>query len=138
MRVERGPGFALLEKPDDVSSKPMEYVYLIVFALTGALMVAGAMLASYLIAPRRPSKEKAQPYECGEEAVGEAWVQFNVGYYLFALIFLIFEVETVFLFPCAMILKEMGGLALLELGIFVAVLALGLVYAWRKGVLEWV
>lgn len=116
----------------------MEYLYLVLFACTGAAMVAGGIVVSTLLAPSKDTEAKGAPYECGEHAIGPAWVQFNVGYYLFALIFLVFEVETVFLFPCAMILKSVGGLALIELGIFVAILGLGLVYAWKKGVLEWV
>jgi NAD(P)H-quinone oxidoreductase subunit 3 len=72
------------------------------------------------------------------ENIGPAWVQFNVGYYLIAIVFLVFEVETVFLFPCAVVLKSIGTLALIEVGIFVGILVLALIYAWRKGVLEWV
>jgi len=116
----------------------MAYIYLVLFAFIGSGMVIGGMVASHFLAPKNPTPEKGLPYECGEKNIGDAWVQFNVGYYLFALVFLIFEVETVFLFPCAMILKTVGMVALIELGIFVLVLALGLIYAWRKGVLEWV
>ena len=115
----------------------MGYIYLVVFAATGALMVIGGIIASNILAPSRPTPEKASPYECGEKTIGSSWVQFNVGYYLFALVFLIFEIETAFLFPCAALLKELGTTALIEVGIFVGILLVGLAYAWRKGVLEW-
>jgi len=114
--------------------------------LLGALFVLGAILASKLLAFWTPhSPVKVQPYECSEEPVGSARIQFKVGYYLFALLFLVFDVETLFLFPCARVFRTVaaGGspaarnILFLEMGLFVAVLAAGLVYAWRKEVLEW-
>ena len=92
--------------------------------------------------PHRPSDEKLTTYECGERPIGPAWIQFRVGYYIYALIFLIFDVEAVFVFPWAaqmLHLKQMGlaVLGLVDMLIFVGVLAIGLIYAWKKGVLEW-
>jgi len=116
----------------------MAYLYIGLFAITGFLLVLGGIVVSGPISPKKPSDEKSTPYECGERPIGSAWVQFNVGYYLFALVFLIFEVEAVFLFPCAAVLKEVGVPALIEVGIFVFVLALGLLYVLKKKVMEWV
>ena len=104
-------------------------------------------MLSRLIAPRSPdTPRKLAPYECSMESIGSARIQFKVGYYLFALIFMVFDVEALFLFPCLSLFRDTGAgeggglsplLALVEVGGFVAVLAAGLVYAWRKKVLEW-
>lgn len=116
----------------------MSYFLLLVFACLGVGMVVGGLVASRLLAPHRPGGAKNEPYECGEQTIGSSWVQFNAGYYLIALIFLVFDVEAVFLFPWAVVFRDVGMLALVEGGIFVAVLLLGLIYAWKKGALEWV
>lgn len=116
----------------------MEYLFILpVIGVTLAL-VFGGLLASRLLAPRKPSAKKSSTYECGEETIGSARVQFNVGYYLFGLIFLVFDVEAAFLFPWAVVLREVGMIGLIEAVIFILVLVVGLIYAWRKGALEWV
>lgn len=116
----------------------MDYFYIfLVFLLTG-FFVFGGLTASYLLAPNRPNPIKNAPYECGEKPIGPAWVQFNVGYYLFALLFLVFDVEAAFLYPWAVVFREAGWLGLLEIGLFVFVLISGFAYAWKKGALEWV
>lgn len=115
------------------------------FGLTGLLFGAGAMILSRLIAPRSPDRgHKRDPYESGESPIGNAHIQFRIGYYLFALMFLVFDVEAVFLFPALSAFKQAAGgsawtgLALwLEVLAFVAVLGAVLVYAWRKKDLEW-
>jgi NADH:ubiquinone oxidoreductase subunit 3 (subunit A) len=91
-----------------------------------------------LIAPRKPNPIKSQTYECGIETVGATWVQFKVQYYIFALVFLIFDVETVFLFPWAVAFDQLPLFAVLEGILFILILVAGLIYAWRKGALEWV
>ena len=96
-----------------------------------------AMLVSKLIAPSSKNLQKLQAYECGVPTIGASWIQFNVGYYLFALIFLVFDVELMFLFPWAVVNKEMGITAFIEIVIFVFILFLGLLYAWKKGALKW-
>ena len=111
--------------------------YLLFMAGVGVVFVLGGFFASRLLAPRWPSAVKDQPYECGELPVGVAWTQFNVGYYIFALLFLVFDVEVLFLFPWAVVLKEVGMLALVEGGLFLLILIFGLVFAWRKGYLVW-
>ncbi|MGN0232746.1 MAG: NADH-quinone oxidoreductase subunit A [Muribaculaceae bacterium] len=116
----------------------VESVTLMVVALlTGAFLVFAALLIARLISPRSFSVKKAEPYECGIPTRGESMLQFKVGYYLFAILFLIFDVETVFLFPWAVICKNLGTSGLLAVAVFLVILILGLAYAWRKGVLKW-
>ena len=96
------------------------------------------LLVWKVIRPSRFSEEKLTTYECGENPVGSAWVQFNIRFYVFALIFIIFDVEAVFLLPWAVVFRELGLLAYLEGLVFIAILVVALVYVWRKGDLEWV
>lgn len=106
-------------------------------ALTGIGLVALALWLAGLISPKSYNAQKGEPYECGIPTRGESMAQFKVGYYLFAILFLMFDVECVFLFPWAVRVKELGGTGLLSIAIFFTILVLGLVYAWRKGALEW-
>jgi NADH-quinone oxidoreductase subunit A len=104
-----------------------------------ALLLAGLLLGvSALIRPNKPSIDKLTPYESGVDPVGDGWSQSQVRYYIFALLFVVFDVEAVFIFPWATQLERYAGFGLVEMGVFVFVLLLGLVYAWRKGVLRWV
>ena len=113
--------------------------YGVVFAvaLAGALLVIVAFLAARLIAPSRPSTAKYLTYECGIDPVGEGWSQSQIRYYVYGFLFVIFDVESVFLFPWARVFVSLGYTAVVEMAIFIAILAVGLLYAWRKGVLEW-
>jgi len=111
----------------------------ILFAtVLGIILVAVPLIIQWLIAPSNKTKEKMETYECGEESEGSAWLQFNIRFYVIALIFLIFDVEVVFLFPWAVVFKEMGLLALIEMGIFLLILVVGLAYVWVKADLNWV
>lgn len=105
--------------------------------ITGAALVALALWIAGLISPRSFNVQKGQPYECGIPTRGESMAQFKVGYYLFAILFLMFDVETVFLFPWAVKMKELGADGIISIAVFFGILVLGLVYAWRKGALEW-
>ena len=105
--------------------------------LTGVALVALALWIAGLISPRSFNPQKGEAYECGIPTRGESMSQFHVGYYLFAILFLMFDVETVFLFPWAVRMKELGADGLISIAVFFGVLVLGLVYAWRKGALEW-
>lgn len=116
----------------------MDYLYILVFLLFSAAMVLGGLGASRLVAPHLPGGAKNDAYECGEKTIGSSWVQFNVGFYLFGLMFLVFDVEAAFLYPFAVVLREVGVRGLVEVGVFGAILIVGLIYAWRKGALEWV
>lgn len=115
----------------------MESYRLLTFFLTAALLVGGAIAFSYYAAPNIPNTVKSEPYECGIPTEGPTWIQFHVGYYLFAIIYLIFDVETVFLYPWAVVMREVGLAAFVEIVIFFTVLGLGLLYAWKKKALIW-
>ena len=109
------------------------------FFLVGALFVVlNVELVARLVRPSNPNPQKQSTYECGEEPVGIGWVRFHVRYYLYALVYVVFAVETVFLFPWAVVFREMGWLAFAEMMVFIAILLLGLAYAWKKKALEWV
>jgi NADH:ubiquinone oxidoreductase subunit 3 (subunit A) len=116
----------------------MDYFFILLFVVLAVLLVLGGLGFSYLVAPHRPGRIKNTPYECGEQPIGQAWIQFNVGYYLFGLLFLVFDVEAAFLFPWAVAFRQAGLAGLIEAVIFLLVLVVGLVYAWKKGALEWV
>lgn len=110
---------------------------IIVFLLAGIVLIVGANFLSNLLSPKSDNPQKREPYESGMTTIGPTWVQFKVGYYLFAILFLIFDVEVAFLIPWALVFKEMGTVALVEILIFLVILGLGLLYAWKKGALKW-
>ena len=109
----------------------------VVAALTGFGLVALALWLARMISPRSFNPQKGEAYECGIPTRGESMSQLKVGYYLYAILFLMFDVETVFLFPWAVRMREMGADGLISIAVFFGILVLGLVYAWRKGALEW-
>ncbi len=110
---------------------------IIVFSIAGVVMIAGANFISNLISHKSDNPQKREPYESGMVTKGPTWVQFKVGYYLFAILFLVFDVEVAFLFPWAVVFKSIGAVAFLEIFIFIIILSLGLLYAWKKGALKW-
>ena len=113
-------------------------LYILVFFGVGVAFVGGAFAFSWLIRPHPPENAvKNAPYECGETVKGIAQIQFNVRYYLFALIFVIFDVEVLFLVPWAVVFRQIGVTAYIEMVLFILILVLGLFYAWKKGALEW-
>ena len=113
------------------------YITVAAFVGFAVVLVGIAVGAAALLRPDKPSPAKAQSYECGIDPVGGGWSQTHVRYYIFALLFLIFDVEAVFVFPWAVRLESLGTFALVEMMIFIAILLFGLVYAVRKGVLRW-
>ncbi len=113
------------------------YLTLTLFAAAVFVLVGGTLLLNRLVRPKVPRAEKDLTYECGMEPIGGGWTQSTVRYYIFALLFVIFDVEAVFLFPWATVFANIGFFAFAEMMIFIAILALGLLYAWRKRVLEW-
>jgi len=115
----------------------MNFTLLITVILTAITLVAAAYIIAKLIGPRSYNRIKGEPFECGIPTRGSSWIPIHVGYYLFAILFLMFDVETVFLYPWAVVVKEFGSAALLSIGFFLVVLVFGLAYAWRKGALEW-
>jgi NADH-quinone oxidoreductase subunit A len=110
---------------------------LILFFLTGAFLVGIAILISNWASPKSTNPVKGETYECGIPTKGASWLQFNIGYYLFAILFLIFDVETVFLFPWAVVMRELGLVAFIEVIVFLVILGFGLLYAWKKKALIW-
>lgn len=113
------------------------YLTLAVYAASVLALVGGTLLLNRLASPTVPTKEKLMTYECGVNPMGEGWAQGTVRYYTFALLFVIFDVEAVFLFPWAVVFDQIGMFAFVEMMIFIAILALGLLYAWRNKVLDW-
>jgi NADH:ubiquinone oxidoreductase subunit 3 (subunit A) len=108
-----------------------------IFLVLAPILPGAALLVPWLLAPKKPSKLKSATVECGMETRGQSWVQFKVQYYLYALVFLVFDVELVFLFPWAAAFNQLSLWAVVNGIIFILILAAGLVYAWRKGALEW-
>ena len=110
---------------------------LVIFFLAGIILVGIAVIFAAFISPKSWTPSKFEAYECGIPSEGTSWIQFNVGYYLFAIIYLVFDVEIVFIFPWGTIMKEVGMMAFVEILIFFFVLGLGLLYAWKKKALKW-
>jgi len=121
-----------------VSDFLRSYLTVGIFALLAVVLVSALLGIASLIRPTRPQAQKYINYESGVDPVGTGWSQSNIRYYIFALLFVMFDVEAVFIFPWATRLEEYGYFGLIEMFIFIFILLLGLVYAWRKGVLRWV
>ncbi|HBY99022.1 MAG: NADH-quinone oxidoreductase subunit A [Ardenticatenaceae bacterium] len=113
------------------------YAVIGAFLLVGLALPAVTLLGAVLVSPKKPNPIKSDIYECGLETIGETWVQFKVQYYIYALVFVIFDIETVFLYPWAVAYNQLGLFALLEMLVFLGILLTGLFYAWRKGALNW-
>ena len=111
---------------------------LILLLICGVAFAAGGILLSKALAKTSTNPQKGETYECGIPTSGTSFIQFNVGYYLFALVFLVFDVELVFMYPWAVVVKEIGMPAFVEILVFMFILFMGLLYAWKKGALKWV
>lgn len=105
--------------------------------VTAGLLMGVTLIAASILRPKKPSKAKLETYECGMETVGDTWVQFRVHYYIFALVFVLFDIEAVLLFPFAVAFNSVPLFAVVETVIFILILLAALIYAWRKGVLRW-
>lgn len=115
----------------------LNYVIVTIFLALGILFPIAVLTLMRFVRPHNPTEEKATTYESGNEPVGVGQVRFNIRYYLYALMFVVFDVETVFLYPWAVAYGKLGLFALVEMLIFVALLLVGLIYAWKKKVLKW-
>jgi NADH:ubiquinone oxidoreductase subunit 3 (subunit A) len=113
------------------------YVAVLVAAVLGFILVATALIANSILAPRDPTRTKGVTYECGMLPIGRTRTQVHFRYYLFAILFLIFDIEAVFLFPWAVSFVQIGEQAFWEMAAFIAILGFGLLYSWKKGVLRW-
>lgn len=122
---------------------PILYGPVMAYLVFGLIMAGGALVTAWVLRPADPYDEKELTYECGVDPIGPAWGQFFVRYYVIALIFVVFDVEAIFLIPWAVVYRKLvhsgglGGLAFFEMFLFIAILLIGLGYAWRKGDLEW-
>ncbi len=114
-----------------------EFSHVFAFLILAVLFVAGGLVTSKILRPRNPNKFKLASYECGEDSIGGAWVKFNIRYYVVALIFILFDVEILFLFPWAIVFKAMGWFAVAEMFTFIGILLVGYIYVWAKGDLDW-
>ncbi len=114
-----------------------QYSAVLLFIVIAALFGAGTLLLSYVVQPRFPEAEKLSTYECGSEPFSDARMPFPVRYYIFAMMFVIFDIEVIFLYPWAVAFKDIGIIGLVEMMIFIGLFVLAYVYAWRKGALEW-
>ncbi|MBX2841743.1 MAG: NADH-quinone oxidoreductase subunit A [Flammeovirgaceae bacterium] len=125
-----------------------DFSYILLFIVGAIVFLVGGLITAWIIRPSRPNEEKQTSYECGEDPVGNAWGQFNIRFYIVALIFVLFDVEIIFLFPWATVFGQAslveltsgiwGWFAISEMFVFIFILTLGLVYAWKKGYLDWV
>jgi NADH:ubiquinone oxidoreductase subunit 3 (subunit A) len=142
-RVDRRRTIAEIPEAPDVESLLENYGAVLVAIPVGTMLVLTALLATKLLAPRRATELKGQVYECGMLPIGRNWAQIHVRYYLYAILFLVFDVEIVFLFPWAVSFmgliegEAFDKVILWQMVLFVVTLLFGLAYAWRKGVLEW-
>ena len=114
-----------------------EFGFVAVLAIIALAFPFIGVAAAWVVRPKRPDPIKNSVYECGVETIGDTWVQFRAQYYLFALIFVIFDIEAIFLFPFAVAFNQLGLFAVVEAFLFILILIVGLAYAWRKGALEW-
>ena len=115
----------------------MNFTLFVTVLLTAVTLVVAAYVIAKLIGTRSYNAVKGEPYESGIPTRGSSWLPMHVGYYLFAILFLMFDIETVLLYPWAVVVRDFGSMALVSIGFFLMVLVLGLAYAWRKGALEW-
>jgi NADH-quinone oxidoreductase subunit A len=115
-----------------------QHASVLTFLIAIVGLMAFVLVLWKLLRPQRVSEEKTRTYECGEDPVGNAWIQFNIRFYVFALIFIVFDVEAVFLLPWAVVFRDLGALAYVEGLVFIGILVVALAYVWRKGDLAWV
>jgi NADH-quinone oxidoreductase subunit A len=116
---------------------PLNYLPIVIFMVLGALFGIGSLVVGWVVRPSRPYRAKLLPYESGSPLFMDARVQFPMRYYIIAMLFVIFDIEVVFLFPWAVVFKKLGLLGLVEMGVFLAILIVGFWYAWKKGALDW-
>ena len=119
------------------------YTFIGIFFLLVTVFAALPLIASKVLRPKKPSAGKQDPYECGLDKVGDAWIQFKIQYYLYALVFIVFDVEVILILPWAVVFKSLAErlsrpFVFFEMMIFIAVLLVGYIYVWRKGVFDWV
>jgi NADH-quinone oxidoreductase subunit A len=115
-----------------------EFGQILTFIILAIVFVIAGILTAKILSPKNPTKEKLTTYECGENPIGSPWVKFNIRFYVIALVFIIFDLEVVFLFPWAVVFQNMGMIAFVEMFVFLVILGLGFIYLWARGDLEWI
>jgi NADH-quinone oxidoreductase subunit A len=115
-----------------------EFGQILTFIILAIVFVIAGILTAKVLSPKNPTKEKRTTYECGENPIGDSWIKFNIRFYVIALIFIIFDVEVVFVFPWAVVFQQAGMAAFLEMLVFLLILGIGFVYIWARGDLEWI
>ena len=114
-----------------------EYLPTLLFLIVASGIGVALLVVGKVLGPTRPTAEKLSPYECGFAAFEDARMQFDVRYYLIAILFIVFDLEIAFVFPWALVFRELGMFGLIEMGVFLALLVIGFIYIWKKGALEW-
>ena len=114
-----------------------QYLFIMLFAVVAVIFAVLPLILQWFVAPKKPSVLKNSAYECGLESTGDPWVRFRVQYYIYALLFVVFDVEVAFIYPWAVALRGLGWVAFVDMVVFLGILAVGLAYAWKKGALEW-
>lgn len=122
---------------DGYSDYLQSYLPVLALLVVGCVLVAGMLVGNRLLRPSNPSAAKQTAYECGVDPVGSGWAQSHVRYYVFAYLYVVFAVDAVFLFPWATVFEQLGWVTVAEMAVFIGLIAIGLGYAWRKGVLAW-
>ena len=130
----RDPGPDVAEQDTSVLA---EYLPTLLFLIVATGIGVALIIIGNVLGPKRPTAEKLSPYECGFAAFEDARMQFDVRYYLVAILFIVFDLEIAFVFPWAVVFRELGVFGLVEMGVFIALLVIGFVYVWKKGALEW-
>ena len=120
-----------------MSGYSSDYTFVGIYFLIVTVFAMVPIIAARIFRPKKPSPGKLDPYECGLGRIGDAWIQFKVQYYLYALVFIVFDVEVVLIIPWAVVFRKLGPVAFLEMAIFLLILFVGLIYVWRKRDLEW-
>jgi NADH:ubiquinone oxidoreductase subunit 3 (subunit A) len=121
----------------EIIDMPNEWLYVGIFMMIAGFLPTAALIMAGVLGPKKGNPVKSETYECGMQTVGDTWIQFRIQYYIFALVFLVFDVETIFLFPWAVAYNNLPLFGVLEAVLFILILAGGLAYLWRKNALEW-
>ncbi len=130
------PGFTA-RRPEEDAHVLAEYLPTLLFLIVATGIGVALILVGNILGPKRPTAEKLSPYECGFPAFDDARMQFDVRYYLVAILFIVFDLEIAFVFPWALVFRELGVFGLVEMGVFLSLLVIGFIYVWKKGALEW-
>ena len=120
-----------------MNSYEYNYLFIGIFFLVAITFPLLPLLLAQFVAPKKPNPIKSSSYECGVESKGDSWIQFKAQYYIYALIFVIFDIEVIFIYPWAVAYRQLGFFAFIEMFIFLGILIFGLIYAWQKKILEW-